>query len=584
MMAAGWTGGASSALAQVPYTVLAVPGDTAIGLPPGVSFTGFGTPVLAPDGSGALVPAQLQGAGVTASNNRALLRWDGSALWVWARTGDAAPGLAPGVVFATVPTGVGRFRPVNSAGRAASVCRVSGPGVAPTNDDVLYIETPAGTLVPALREGGPAPGLAGVNVGGSGSGQSPFNDVLRARDGRVTAVVTLAGPGVTTTNDQGLIVFNADGSHLFSIREDSPIPGATGSLIGSRLGPISNVAVSDSARVHLTTTLRGVPADRDEAVVTVYAVETPPPTRVLAFAVAREGDPAPQLAGLTLTPTIQSVTASPDLSLSYAAALTGPGVTPDNQSVSVLDFRAGARVYRQGDQAPSLPAGVQYSQVFPVPIRGTTAPNLFLLASLQGAGVSTANDRASYLGPLNAPRLLAREGDQTPTLPTGVVWASDDVTLPLFDDVGRAVISGLIAGPGVTTETNIAAVVSYPDGSYRRLFRKGQTPDLPIPQTPPLNSAFIEASIGGGRPSGASDAGLIGAWLVLGTGPERTQAVVIYSLCPADFSGDTVVDFNDLLAFLNLYAASSPRADLTGDGVVDFNDLLEFLNVYNAGC
>jgi hypothetical protein len=54
--------------------------------------------------------------------------------------------------------------------------------------------------------------------------------------------------------------------------------------------------------------------------------------------------------------------------------------------------------------------------------------------------------------------------------------------------------------------------------------------------------------------------------------------------CAGDWNGDGVVDFNDLLAYLNDYNAAAPRADVNGDGIVDFNDLLEFLNLYNTTC
>jgi len=55
-------------------------------------------------------------------------------------------------------------------------------------------------------------------------------------------------------------------------------------------------------------------------------------------------------------------------------------------------------------------------------------------------------------------------------------------------------------------------------------------------------------------------------------------------LCRADLNGDGIVDFNDLLEYLNLYNDEDPDADLNGDGIVDFNDLLEYLNLYNQGC
>jgi hypothetical protein len=54
--------------------------------------------------------------------------------------------------------------------------------------------------------------------------------------------------------------------------------------------------------------------------------------------------------------------------------------------------------------------------------------------------------------------------------------------------------------------------------------------------------------------------------------------------CPGDWNGDGVIDFNDLLEYLNDYNAQAPRADINLDGIVDFNDLLEYLNLYNAPC
>jgi hypothetical protein len=54
--------------------------------------------------------------------------------------------------------------------------------------------------------------------------------------------------------------------------------------------------------------------------------------------------------------------------------------------------------------------------------------------------------------------------------------------------------------------------------------------------------------------------------------------------CPGDWNADGVIDFNDLLAFLNDYNAQAPRADVNADGVIDFNDFLAFLNLYNQPC
>lgn len=54
--------------------------------------------------------------------------------------------------------------------------------------------------------------------------------------------------------------------------------------------------------------------------------------------------------------------------------------------------------------------------------------------------------------------------------------------------------------------------------------------------------------------------------------------------CPADFNLDQTVDFFDILAYLEAFATSDPRADLNQDQVLDFFDLLAFLDAFSRGC
>jgi len=54
--------------------------------------------------------------------------------------------------------------------------------------------------------------------------------------------------------------------------------------------------------------------------------------------------------------------------------------------------------------------------------------------------------------------------------------------------------------------------------------------------------------------------------------------------CPADLTGDGVVDFSDLLQVLSAWGVcEDPQAcpaDLSGDGLVDFTDLLTLLSAW----
>jgi hypothetical protein len=54
--------------------------------------------------------------------------------------------------------------------------------------------------------------------------------------------------------------------------------------------------------------------------------------------------------------------------------------------------------------------------------------------------------------------------------------------------------------------------------------------------------------------------------------------------CDADFNGDGQVNTQDVLAFLNAWAAQDPRADFNGDGSINTQDVLAFLNAWAAGC
>jgi hypothetical protein len=54
--------------------------------------------------------------------------------------------------------------------------------------------------------------------------------------------------------------------------------------------------------------------------------------------------------------------------------------------------------------------------------------------------------------------------------------------------------------------------------------------------------------------------------------------------CPPDFNGDTVVDSQDFVAFLNAFTAGDPSADYNGDGTVNSPDFIAFLNDFVAGC
>lgn len=54
--------------------------------------------------------------------------------------------------------------------------------------------------------------------------------------------------------------------------------------------------------------------------------------------------------------------------------------------------------------------------------------------------------------------------------------------------------------------------------------------------------------------------------------------------CVADLSGDGVLDFFDVSAFISAYNSSDASADLDGNGMYNFFDVSAFVNAFAAGC
>lgn len=54
--------------------------------------------------------------------------------------------------------------------------------------------------------------------------------------------------------------------------------------------------------------------------------------------------------------------------------------------------------------------------------------------------------------------------------------------------------------------------------------------------------------------------------------------------CPADLTGDGVLDLNDVQAFITAFTTQDLIADLTGDGILDLDDVQAFIQAFVAGC
>ena len=64
----------------------------------------------------------------------------------------------------------------------------------------------------------------------------------------------------------------------------------------------------------------------------------------------------------------------------------------------------------------------------------------------------------------------------------------------------------------------------------------------------------------------------------------QPATLTIAASCIADLTGDGILNFFDVSAFLNAFSSNNPIADLTNDGVFNFFDVSAFLNAFSAGC
>lgn len=188
----------AQAATQRPVALTGTDGVLGPGLGVGVFFADFGTaseagatPALNRVGQ-SVFAAELVGAGIDASNDAGIWVERGGQLVLVARTGEQAPGTAPGITFSAFE----RQPIIGASGKLAFFAVVAGPGVDFDNNDGLWSEG-SGSLELVIRERTtPVPGSTTSQFGNPGQvGFSKPNmwwglPAINA-DGRVLASVFL---------------------------------------------------------------------------------------------------------------------------------------------------------------------------------------------------------------------------------------------------------------------------------------------------------------------------------------------------------------------------------------------------------
>jgi hypothetical protein len=380
----GLWGGPAGGLALV-----AREGDPAPGTPAGVAFGNlFGDPVIRDGRVSFLVFNSLTGAGVSAANDSGV--WSGApgGVQLIVREGDPAAGAAAGATYGEVQSNL--IGGSNIGGASARLGAAGGNG--------LWVGPP-GAVQPIALPGGPAPGTpAGVTF----LSTAPQPLVLVNGPGRAVFSGTLAGSGVTTSNDSGIWAGGAGAVQLVA-REGSQ---AAALPAGVLYGLISQSGFNDAGQVSLSgsVTGSGVTSANDSAIWTGQ----PGALQLLA----RKGDPAPGgPAGSTLNLSFTAAPLNRAGQAAFRAGLVGGGVTTANDTAIWTGTPGSLQmVAREGDPAPGTPAGVTFGDLGTSLTALNGSGQVAFRALLAGPGVDTSNDRGIFAGPPGALQLIAREG------------------------------------------------------------------------------------------------------------------------------------------------------------------------------
>ncbi len=374
--------------AQAREETIAFTGMPAPGVP-GASFVAFAAPSLNNAGDIALFSV-LQGS-VTFANDSALYR-NGTLVF---REGDSAgAGLTFGGLI-SVPL-------INEAGqtliRAALLDPATGEGAAVVRDGTVLLRTRI-----------QAPGIA---AGGQIS--LLFREAMN-NAGTVVASAGFTGTGITSSNDSALYRIAPNGATSLIAREGNGAPG------GGIFASFGIAAINDLGQV----AFRAVVSDTA-------------PTAVIyrdSAVIARQGDAAPGLSGVTLSG-LNEPRMNNTGQVAFSSTLGGTATADNNAAV----WRDTTLIARKGNFAPGAPSGTTFLS-FGTPLLNDAGQVAYFAQLTDTSGeVRGALYRNSTL--------MARTGTAVPGEPAGSVLT--DVSMLDFNNGGQVLYLGTIvpaAGP-----------------------------------------------------------------------------------------------------------------------------------------
>jgi hypothetical protein len=414
--------------------------------------------------------------------------------------GDAVAALPGATIFTT-----GNFDSpvIDQSGNVLYRARMTGAPVTGADDRAYFLARANGDLQMVVRAGDQAPGcLPGTQLRSSSASAgsvglnssprlSPFGGILFFQ----SALYDPANPGNTpTTADSALFWGPVGGVTLLAREGDTAAFLPDAPTFGALAFSLQNNAIGGTGQVLFPATMvvgSGTPAvtaANDAMLLTGF----PGSLQV----VSREGDVLPggevvmPVSGTTTMTFISQINEGGQVlhELRFATTAPSTATTADDRALAIWTAGSDTIIAREGQQAPGLPTGV----LFATPSLGwspsvggssfTRTGNLILIATLDGAGTTTADDSAVYHGGLGGWQLVAREGDARPGLGNGELFGPFGTTSASCNNDGQVVILDFLVGPNVTTANDSSIWFGTP-GNLTLLAREGDTVPGMAPST-----------------------------------------------------------------------------------------------------
>ncbi|QEG34570.1 DUF7453 family protein [Bythopirellula goksoeyrii] len=172
--------------------------------------------------------------------------------------------------------------------------------------------------------------------------------------------------------------------------------------------------------------------------------------------VARKGDQAPGADSGVVFSGLRSPVLSAAGQTAFGSFLAGPGVSSTNGiGIYIEGGHSLFEVARAGNQAPGADPGSVFSGLsfLNLSVLNTSGHTAFS-GTLTGMGVNSTNGIGIYSGGNGSLAEVARAGDQAHGADPGIFFSSFE--LPLLNATGQTVFIGVLAGPGVNSNTDSA--------------------------------------------------------------------------------------------------------------------------------